>query len=59
MGEIKKREDTRWVIYKNLLSSMLVIENNRKKPSNCKSDMTYYQISIIRENRDYIKSLHT
>ena len=30
MREIKKREDMRWVIYTDLLSSMLAIENNRE-----------------------------
>ena len=28
--EIKKREDIRWVIYTELLSPMLAIENNRE-----------------------------
>ena len=30
--EIKERKDTRWVIYTDSLSSMLVIENNRENP---------------------------
>ena len=30
MKEIQKREDTRWVIYTDSLSSMLAIENNRE-----------------------------
>ena len=29
----KKREDTRWVIYTDMLSSMLTIENNRENHS--------------------------
>ena len=28
--EIQKREDMKWVMYTDLLSSMLTIENNRK-----------------------------
>ena len=30
MRGIQKREDMRWIIYKNSLSSMVVIENNRE-----------------------------
>ena len=30
MREIQKRKDMRWIIYTDSLSSMLVIENNRK-----------------------------
>ena len=30
MRDIQKREDMRWVIYTDLLNSMLVIENNRE-----------------------------
>ena len=37
--KIKEREDIRWVIYTNSLSSMLTIENS--KSPNTKSDMTY------------------
>ena len=36
--EIKEREDIRWVIYTDSLSSMLAIENNRKSP-NSESDI--------------------
>ena len=38
MREIQKGKDTRWVLYTDLLSSMLAIENNRE-PSNIKSDI--------------------
>ena len=30
MREVQKREDMRWVIYTNSLSSMLTIENNKE-----------------------------
>ena len=40
MKDIGKREDLRWIIYTNSLSSMLAIENNRKK-NNIKPDIQH------------------
>ena len=41
LREIQKSEDKRWVTYTDSLSSMLAIEDNKKKSSHIKSDMTY------------------
>ena len=38
MREIQKKDDVRWVIYTDSLSSMQAIKNNRK-PSKIKSDI--------------------
>ena len=38
MREMRKREDMRWVIYTDLLNSILAIENNRD-PFNIKLDI--------------------
>ena len=60
MRDIQKRVDMRWVIYTDLLSSMLAIENNRENHSVLNQIFELQQNSITRENRSqYVKSLHT
>ena len=60
VGEIQKREDIRWVIYTDSLSSMLAIENNRENHPILNQ---IYDILVGLNNQGkkslYVKSLHT
>ena len=61
MRELKKREDMRWVIYTDFLSSVLAIENNRENhPILNQMYDILGEFHNSRENQSlYIKSLHT
>ena len=58
--EIKEREEIRWVIYTDLLSSMLTIENNRKNhPILNQIYDILTELHNLGNSSHYVKSLHT
>ena len=60
MKEIKEREEIRWVIYKDSLSSMLAIENNRENHPIL--NQIYDILTDLHNKKNsscYVKSLHT